>query len=157
MQLTNNNTAVALLLATCACFDHRIVGLKVPIFELFVPLSNESEEEFLRRIKEAGALLKQLAEERLAGDTIVFFYGDNGMGLPRGKRCLWDTGLQEPLLVRVPDKFRALAPAAPDFSKTQSQTTSQQARLNVSLGPSDARSAASPRRAETKVVTSDVR
>jgi N-sulfoglucosamine sulfohydrolase len=60
-----------------------------------------------------GALLKQLAEDGLAGDTIVFFYGDNGMGLPRGKRCLWDTGLHEPLLVRFPEKLRALAPTPP--------------------------------------------
>lgn len=61
--------------------------------------------------KEAGALLKQLAEDGLDNDTIVFFYGDNGMGLPRGKRCLWDTGLHEPLLVRFPEEFRNLAPA----------------------------------------------
>lgn len=62
--------------------------------------------------KEVGALLQQLADDGLAGDTLVFFYGDNGMGLPRGKRCLWDTGLREPLLVRFPEKFQALAPAA---------------------------------------------
>lgn len=63
--------------------------------------------------KEVGALLRQLADDGLADDTIVFFYGDNGMGVPRGKRCLWDTGLQEPLLVRFPERFRGLAPAAP--------------------------------------------
>ncbi len=63
--------------------------------------------------KEVGGLLKQLADDTLAGDTLVFFYGDNGMGLPRGKRCLWDTGLREPLLVRFPKKFRNLAPTAP--------------------------------------------
>ncbi len=66
--------------------------------------------------REAGALLQQLADDGLAGNTIVFFFGDNGMGLPRGKRCLWDTGLQVPLLVRVPEKFRALAPGAPGGS-----------------------------------------
>ena len=43
----------------------------------------------------------------------MFFYGDNGMGLPRGKRCLWDTGLREPLLVRFPGEVPRLAPAAP--------------------------------------------
>jgi arylsulfatase A-like enzyme len=63
--------------------------------------------------QEVGALLKQLAEDGLAGDTVVFFYGDNGMGLPRGKRCLWDTGLHEPLLVRFPEKWSALAPTPP--------------------------------------------
>lgn len=62
--------------------------------------------------KEVGALLKQLADDGLADNTIVFFYGDNGMGLPRGKRCLWDSGLHEPLLVRFPDRFRSLAPTS---------------------------------------------
>ncbi|MBE7502874.1 MAG: sulfatase [Verrucomicrobiales bacterium] len=63
--------------------------------------------------QEVGALLDQLAADGLADDTIVFFYGDNGMGLPRGKRCLWDTGLRVPLLIRIPPKFRGLAPAPP--------------------------------------------
>jgi arylsulfatase A-like enzyme len=66
--------------------------------------------------KEVGALLDQLASDGLADDTIVFFYGDNGMGLPRGKRCLWDTGLREPFLVRFPVKFRRFAPAPPGSS-----------------------------------------
>jgi arylsulfatase A-like enzyme len=63
--------------------------------------------------REVGALLDQLAADGLADETIVFFYGDNGMGMPRGKRCLWDTGLRVPLLIRFPDKFRHLAPAPP--------------------------------------------
>ncbi len=62
--------------------------------------------------KEVGKILKQLSEDQLDEDTIVFFYGDNGMGLPRGKRCLWDTGLQVPLLVRFPEKYRWMAPVA---------------------------------------------
>ena len=62
--------------------------------------------------QEVGTLLDELAADGLAGDTIVFFYGDNGMGLPRGKRCLWDTGLRVPLLVRFPAKLGGLAPDA---------------------------------------------
>jgi arylsulfatase A-like enzyme len=63
--------------------------------------------------QEVGDLLDQLAADGLAEDTIVFFYGDNGMGLPRGKRCLWDSGLREPLLVRFPRKFREWEPVSP--------------------------------------------
>ena len=63
--------------------------------------------------KEVAALLRQLDEDGLASDTIVFFYGDNGMGIPRGKRCLFDTGLHEPLIIRFPEKFRHLATGAP--------------------------------------------
>ncbi len=48
-------------------------------------------------------LLKQLDEEGLADSTIVFFYGDNGRGLPRGKRWVYDSGIHVPLIVRFPD------------------------------------------------------
>src|SRR4029079_10711034 len=56
--------------------------------------------------------LDQLAADGLAQDTIVFFFGDHGVGLPRGKRCLYDSGMQVPLLVRFPAKWAHLAPAA---------------------------------------------
>jgi N-sulfoglucosamine sulfohydrolase len=63
--------------------------------------------------KEVGRILDELAADGLAEDTIVFFYGDNGRGLPRGKRTLYDTGLHEPLIIRFPEKYQHLAPAAP--------------------------------------------
>ncbi len=59
----------------------------------------------------AGRLLRELEEDGLAGDTIVFFYGDHGAGMPRHKRLALDTGLRVPLLVKIPDKFKAMAPA----------------------------------------------
>ena len=48
--------------------------------------------------KETGDLLRQLEQDGLAEDTIVFFWPDQGRGLPRGKRVLQDTGLQVPLV-----------------------------------------------------------
>lgn len=63
--------------------------------------------------KEVGAILRQLDEDRLAGDTIVFFYSDHGSGMPRHKRLTLDTGLHVPLLVRVPERWKHLAPAGP--------------------------------------------
>lgn len=60
-----------------------------------------------------GRLLRELEEDGLAGSTIVFFYGDHGAGMPRHKRVALDTGLRVPLLVKFPDKYRHLAPAAP--------------------------------------------
>jgi arylsulfatase A-like enzyme len=51
--------------------------------------------------------LNDLEEAGLADETIVFFYSDHGVGLPRGKRWLYDSGLKVPLIVRVPEKFRA--------------------------------------------------
>lgn len=57
MQLTDNNTAMALLIATFATFDHRVVGLKIPLFRLFFPLTDESEGEFDRRVANLPAKL----------------------------------------------------------------------------------------------------
>jgi len=54
-------------------------------------------------------MLKQLADDGLADDTIVFFFSDHGMGMPRSKMWLYDTGLQVPLLVRFGNNFRHLA------------------------------------------------
>lgn len=61
--------------------------------------------------KKVGALLAQLASDGLADDTIVFFYSDHGMGMPRGKRLLHDSGMHVPLLIRFPKKWAHLAPA----------------------------------------------
>lgn len=63
--------------------------------------------------KKAGEILAQLEEDGLADDTIVFFYGDHGDGLPRGKRWLHDTGIKVPLILRFPEKYRYLAPGGP--------------------------------------------
>jgi uncharacterized sulfatase len=66
--------------------------------------------------KQVGEILDQLATDRLADDTIVFLFSDHGMGMPRGKRCLFDSGLRVPLLVRFPEKWSQLAPARPGDS-----------------------------------------
>jgi uncharacterized sulfatase len=59
----------------------------------------------------AGENLKELADAGLAEDTIVFFYGDHGAGMPRSKRWLYESGLHVPLLVYVPARWRSLAGA----------------------------------------------
>ena len=51
-------------------------------------------------------LLKQLEEDGLAENTIVFFWGDHGRGLPRGKRWPYDSGTRVPLLVRWPGQIK---------------------------------------------------
>lgn len=61
--------------------------------------------------QQVGEILGQLEEDGLMEDTIIFFYSDHGMGMPRGKRLLHDSGMHVPLLVYFPEKFRDLAPA----------------------------------------------
>ena len=60
---------------------------------------------------DAGKLLAQLDADGLADDTIVFYYGDHGSGMPRSKRWLYNSGLHVPLVVFIPEKFKALRPA----------------------------------------------
>ncbi len=51
-------------------------------------------------------ILKQLDEDGLADNTIVFFWGDHGRGLPRGKRFVYDSGLRVPLIARWPGHIK---------------------------------------------------
>jgi uncharacterized sulfatase len=63
-------------------------------------------------------VLKQLEDDGLADDTIVWFWGDHGRGLPRAKRWIYDSGLRVPLIIHVPEKWRKLAmPDNPDAVK----------------------------------------
>ncbi|MEJ1238697.1 sulfatase-like hydrolase/transferase [Chryseolinea sp. T2] len=59
--------------------------------------------------QQVGSLLKELEEQGLDENTIVFYYTDNGGVLPRSKRFLFESGLHVPLIVRVPQKFKQLA------------------------------------------------
>jgi len=63
--------------------------------------------------KQVGEILDQLDEDGLADNTIVFFYADHGLGIPRFKRTLYDSGLRIPLIVRFPERYRHLSPGWP--------------------------------------------
>jgi len=63
--------------------------------------------------QQVGDILKQLKEDGLAENTIVFFFSDHGSGMPRHKRTLLDSGMHIPLLVRFPAKWQHLAPIKP--------------------------------------------
>jgi len=62
---------------------------------------------------QAGGILKQLEEDGLKEETIVFFYSDHGAGMPRCKKWIYDGGTRVPLVVRFPEKYRKWAPGAP--------------------------------------------
>ncbi len=55
----------------------------------------------------AGELIDELKQAELYDDTIVFFWSDHGVGLPRAKRWLYESGTHIPLIVRTPERFRA--------------------------------------------------
>lgn len=53
-----------------------------------------------------GKVLKRLAADGLADNTIVFFFGDNGRCHLRDKQWLYDGGLHVPLIVRWPGHIK---------------------------------------------------
>ena len=59
-------------------------------------------DNIARLDEQAGEILSQLEEDGLADNTVVFFWGDHGDGLPRAKRWLYDSGIGVPLIVRAP-------------------------------------------------------
>ena len=58
--------------------------------------------------KQVGDLLGQLEADGLADSTIVFFFSDHGLGVPRHKRTLYDSGLHVPLIIRFPARYQNL-------------------------------------------------
>ncbi|MBI4873559.1 MAG: sulfatase [Acidobacteria bacterium] len=51
---------------------------------------------------QVGLVLKKLEADGLADNTVVFFFGDNGRCLLRGKQWCYDAGVHVPLVVRWP-------------------------------------------------------
>lgn len=77
MQLTNNNTAISLLLSTLACMDHDVVGIRLPVIQWAFPLSSEPRKDFYRRL---ANLPRYLYSDTPAGedgdrDKLQHFFG----------------------------------------------------------------------------------
>ena len=56
-----------------------------------------------------GAVVDQLERDGVLDDTFVFYFGDHGGVLPRGKGYAYESGLHVPLVVYVPDNYKELA------------------------------------------------
>ena len=52
--------------------------------------------------KRVGKIVAELEEAGLLERTVIFFFSDHGVGLPRGKRCVYASGTHVPLIVRSP-------------------------------------------------------
>ncbi len=75
-----------------------------------------------------GDLVQQLKDDGLFENTIVFFWSDHGVGLPRAKRWLYDSGTHIPLVVRVPKKTRESGQGEPG-------SVSDQLVSSIDFGP----------------------
>lgn len=56
--------------------------------------------------RQIGAVVKKLEEDGLLEDTFIFYFGDHGGVLPRGKGYAYESGLHVPMVVRIPENFR---------------------------------------------------
>lgn len=88
--------------------------MRVPDYHPDIPEVRQDLAQYYDKVSEAdadaGARLKELATDGLADDTIVFYYGDHGSGMPRSKRWPSNSGLSVPMVVYFPEKWRHLAP-----------------------------------------------
>lgn len=62
---------------------------------------------------QVGDRLADLEKDGLLENTIVFFWGDHGVGLPRSKRWLYESSTHVPLVIRIPQQFRANGQGTP--------------------------------------------
>ncbi len=92
---------------------HDPARARVPAYHPDTPEVRQDWAQYYDKITEMDALvgksLVEIEDAGLADDTIVFYFGDHGSGMPRSKRWLYDSGLHVPLVVHVPEKLRHLA------------------------------------------------
>ncbi|MDF1811478.1 MAG: sulfatase-like hydrolase/transferase [Verrucomicrobiales bacterium] len=93
---------------------HDPAKARVPAYHPDTPEVRKDWAQYYDRItmmdKECGQALADLEKDGLAEDTIVFYWGDHGSGMPRNKRWPYNSGLHVPLLVHFPEKWAHLAP-----------------------------------------------
>ncbi|MFQ5928264.1 MAG: sulfatase-like hydrolase/transferase [Acidobacteriota bacterium] len=93
---------------------HDPAKVRVPAYHPDTPTVRRDWAQYYDKITEmdsgVGQNLKELEEAGLAEDTIIFYYSDHGSGMPRSKRWPYNSGLNIPLIVYIPEKFKHLKP-----------------------------------------------
>ncbi|MDF1862377.1 MAG: sulfatase-like hydrolase/transferase [Verrucomicrobiales bacterium] len=65
-----------------------------------------------------GNTVAKLEEDGVLEDTFIFYFGDHGGVLPRGKGYIYESGLHVPLVIRIPENFRELVNLEPGASNS---------------------------------------
>jgi arylsulfatase A-like enzyme len=82
-----------------------------PDTELFRYTVAKYHDNIRKMDQQIGEVVGQLTADGLLEDTFIFYFGDHGGVLPRGKGYAYESGLHVPLVVRIPENFKHLAPA----------------------------------------------
>jgi len=94
-------------------FLHDPARVRVPAYHPDTPEVRRDWTQYYDNIttvdRNVQARLDELEADGLVDDTIIFFISDHGAGMPRSKRLPYNSGLNVPILVVVPEKFRHLA------------------------------------------------
>lgn len=97
--------------------------VKIPAYHPDLPEIRRDWARFHELItvmdKAQGKLIQEVIDAGLWDDTIVVFYSDHGGVLSRSKRYIYNGGTQVPLIVRVPEKWKHLAPGKPGMANDE--------------------------------------
>ncbi|MDR1525689.1 MAG: sulfatase-like hydrolase/transferase [Tannerella sp.] len=100
---------------------HSPGSVKLPPYHPDTPEIRHDWAQYYDKVEDmdawVGNILRELEESGEAGNTIVFYYGDHGGVLARSKRFTYETGTRVPFIVRIPEKYKHLFPAAQPGSK----------------------------------------
>ena len=104
--------AIKLVQQTKQMFYETPVKPEDVIVPPFLPNTYEVRKDIARAYNniyildiEVKEIIEQLRNDNILDQTIIIFTSDHGDGLPRYKRELFDTGINVPFLVLVPEKF----------------------------------------------------
>ena len=93
--------------------DERQIASELTTFPPYYPDTPRAREDWKRNYELitamdhwAGKHIDDLKEAGLYEETIIVFWSDHGVGLPRAKRWLYDSGTRIPFVVRIPEKYR---------------------------------------------------
>lgn len=93
---------------------HDPAKVRVPAYHPDTPEVRKDWAQYYDRLTmmdaQVGRVLRELEADGLADDTIIFYYGDHGSGMPRSKRWPGSSGLHVPLIVHFPSKWWHFAP-----------------------------------------------
>ena len=88
--------------------------VRVPAYHPDHPTVRQDWAQYYDKMTEmdvqVGQRLEELEKAGLSENTLIFYYGDHGSGMPRSKRWPYFSGLNVPLVIHVPEKWKHLAP-----------------------------------------------